>query len=134
MKKSAILLACLLFFAKAHSQTALFFCAYVNESGNCFMNNNQFIASPDSTVQRIFMQAEDPRTFSGTSKVIFKVYTVGKNGVETYDSSSEQNVQNDWIFAWTPYSFKAPGTYKVKVFNDRNQLLCEKGLTFFAGK
>lgn len=134
MKKVVTLIAAVLFLNSLHSQTTLAFCAFVNDNGYCFFNNNQFVSSPDSMEQRIFIQAKNEKTFTGTSKIIFKIYSVAKNGVESYESSTDQNVEGNWIFAWVPHTFKSPGEYKVKIYNDKEELLCNKGLKFFANK
>lgn len=134
MKKTILVLSLVLFFSNSYCQTTLSFCASINENGYCFLNNNQFISSPDSVSQRILMQVKDERTFAGTSKIVFKIYSVSKDKVETFETSNDQMVESSWAFAWTPYMFKSPGQYKVKIYNDRDVLLCEKGLQMFANK
>lgn len=134
MKKVIALFTILFFLTNTYSQTTLSFCASINDNGYCFFNNNQFISSPDSVSQRILMQVKNEKTFLGTSKVVFKIFSVAKNGVETFESSTDQNVESSWIFAWVPHVFKSPGQYKVKIYNERDVLLCDKDIQLFLNK
>jgi hypothetical protein len=117
-----------------HSQSSLNFCGGVDPTGICIYNNNKFFFAPDSTEQRVFMEVRDVNTFSGTSKISFKFYSIAKGGEETYLSTTDQDVKSDWMLAWVPHIFTAPGKYNVKVFDDKGEMICDKSLEFFNGK
>jgi len=80
------------------------------------------------------MEVHDPRTFAGIPKITFKFYSVAKNGDEKYLNMFEQEVQADWMLAWIPRIFDAPGKYNVKVFDDKGEMMCDRSLEFFNGK
>ena len=77
------------------------------------------------------MRVNAAHSFGPTSKITFKIYSIGKNGEEKYENMMTQNVQAAWIYSWLPYTFKATGKYSVKIYNDKDQLMCTKALEIF---
>ena len=134
MKKIIATLAMFLCLYNIYSQTTVSFCASVDPNGYCIFNNNKFFLSPDSTSQKIFMEVKSANTFAGINKIVFKIYSVSKSGVEKYESMADQEVHADWMFAWVPHIFPSAGKYNVKIYNDQDQLICSKALEIFDGK
>ncbi len=126
--KKLIVLTIILFYSNVilYSQTTLRFCiAIAPENGYCVLNNTKFITSPDSTSERIYMQILNSRGLS-SSKVTYKIFSVGKGGEETYSHSLVQEIQKSWDSSWQPEMFDSPGTYLIKVYNDADLLICSK--------
>lgn len=134
MKKIFVTAVMLFGLLYIYSQSTLNFCGGVDPSGICIYNNNKFFFAPDSNNQRIFMEVHDAGTFSGTAKLTFKFYSVSKEGKEKYLNMVDQQVKPDWLYAWVPHIFDAPGKYNVKVFDDKGEMLCDKSLEVFNGK
>ena len=113
-----------------HSQSSINFCASVESNGYCLFNNSKFFLSPDSVNEKIYMRVHNSNSFVGTSKITFKVYAIGKGGEEKYENMMVENVQAAWTYAWLSYAFKV-GKYNVKIFNEKDQLMCNKALEIF---
>jgi hypothetical protein len=133
MKHVIILAAMALFFSCAYSQSTLSFCASVDQNGFCFFNNNKFFLSPDSVQGRIVMEVKNAGTFTGVSKITYNIYSVAKNGDEALEGSVDQAVQDTWVYAWLPHFFKE-GKYNIKVFNDKEQMICSHAFELFNNK
>jgi hypothetical protein len=117
-----------------YSQSTLSFCASVDQTGYCIFNNNKFFLTADTAGTKIFMELKTANGFVGIPKVTFKIYSIQKGGVEKYECMTDQNVQDTWIFAWTPHMFQTAGKYNVKVFNDKDELMISRTLELFDGK
>jgi hypothetical protein len=116
------------YFTKA--QTTLSFCTSVEKDGYCAFYNTKFITSPDSSTGRIYMLLRNP---SGIRQkhVTYHIFTLDKNGTETLINKIEQSMEPDWIYAWQTGTFQSPGKYRIKVFTDAGQLLCNKSFELF---
>jgi len=134
MKKLISIAALLFCMAAAHSQTSLNFCTGVDPNGFCVFNNTKYITSPDSTNGKIFIEVAGNGTNINTTKIVMMVYSVNAMGKEKLDTTLEQPIQSDWMYAWRPYVFKSPGKYDVKVFNDTGQMICSKALEMLPWK
>lgn len=109
-----------------YSQTLLSFCTAVDpQSGYCVFDNMKFITSPDSTSARIYMKISNASGFASDS-VMFRIFSVGKDGEETYSHSIVQKIEKDWDMCWQNEKFNSPGTYLIKVYNDTGLLICSK--------
>ena len=126
MKKIIALLVLTLSISSIYCQTTLRFCAAVSpDNGYCVFNNTKFISPPDSTSERIYMHIKNPKGLS-SSKVTFKIFSVGKKGEETFSHSMVQNIKPHWDSSWQNGMFNSPGTYLIKVYNDVDLLICSK--------
>ena len=124
MKKIVGIISALLCLHTLYSQTELTFCTAVDPNGGyCVLNNTKFISSPDSSTQMIYMKVKNSKGIP-SSKIVYKIYSIDKKGVETYFHSFEQNIQNGWDSSWQPDHFPSPGIYRVKVYNDLSQEIC----------
>ena len=132
MKKIIIAVMIMVFATSVFSQTTISFCTYIDADGYCAFNNNKFITTPDSTTGKIFMKV------GGTSglgtKLVYKIFTVDKKGIEKLTMSLDQSIKQDWFFAWMPYIFPTNIKYKVQVFNDADKMICSKSFELIAGK
>ena len=134
MKRIALVIAFLFSLNAIYGQTTLAFCGGVDAQGTCIYNNSKFFFAQDSANQRIYMEVKDVNTFAGTNKITFKFYSIAKNGDEKYLSMTDQEVKDNWMFAWLPHVFDAAGKYNVKVYNDKDLMICSKTLEFFQAK
>ncbi len=115
----------------AHSQINLGFCTFVNsQTQECVFENTKFITTPDSTHAKLFMMLRSADVF-GTTKLIYKLFTIDRFGNEIYLNSVIQDVQADWMTSWQPAIFNSPGKYIVKVYKDADQMMISKGFEFF---
>ncbi len=131
MKRITAVLALFFCLHNLQSQSTLYFCGGVSPQGDCIYSNNKFFFVPDSTYQRIFLEVHNPQSFTGTGKITFKFYSVDTIGEEKYVNSADQEVKENWYFAWLPHVFTQKGKYDVKVYNDKEELMCNKQLEFF---
>jgi hypothetical protein len=114
----------------SYSQTTLSFCASVEKDGYCAFNNTKFFASPDSGQARLYMLISNPVGL-GLSHITFKLFTVDKDGKETFINSLDQDLGADWRYAWKIGFFTAPGKYNIKVVNDADPVVCSKAFELF---
>lgn len=118
-----ILMGCL---SGMYAQTQLYFCTAVDpQSGFCVFNNTKFITSPDSNSARIFIKVNNADGFASDT-LIFKIFSVDKDGEETFSHALTQKIEKDWDMSWQNEKFNSPGTYLVKVYNDTGLLICSK--------
>src|SRR5690349_6890180 len=118
MKKHIILFLALTAAVLVHSQTAISFCTAVDpQTGYCVFGNTKFITPQDSTSARIYIKVGNASGFSSDS-LVFKIFSVGKGGEETYSHSLVQKIEKDWDMCWQNEKFNSPGTYLVMVYND----------------
>jgi hypothetical protein len=69
----------------------------------------------------------------GTTKVVYKIFRLGEDGSENFNNTIEQDVQQNWNYAWEEAVFYDPGTYKVMVYDqsDHGDLICMGILKIF---
>jgi hypothetical protein len=132
MGRNFAMLILLLASSATFSQTTLSFCAGVDKD-YCFFNNTQFITEKDSTKALIFMMVKNPYGFN-TSALYFDIYSIEKEGRETFETRITLNAGNDWTWAWQPYKFSTPGRYRVTVLNIQQQPLATKQFELFLPK
>jgi hypothetical protein len=114
--------------AQAKSPVVLNFCASVESvSGYCNFNNTRFITQADSTSGKIFMEVKSTGTAPiNATTLVFKIYKVNKAGDEKFETMLQQNIKPEWIYAWMPYNFDSPAKFDVKVYNESDQLICNR--------
>ncbi len=134
MKKMIGLCLTLFLFTGLYSQVTLNFCASVESNGYCNLTNTKFIASPDSTHGRIFMEVHGIDRPIGASNILFKIYRVGKDGSEKFETMLQQTIQPDWYFAWMPFNFESPAKYNVKIYNEKDEVIVAKSFELIAFK
>jgi len=97
-----------------YGQTNLRFCREVNKDGTCKNPANEFsISAEGGTITFLLKNKEG----LGTSKVLYKIFSLSDDGKETYNNTIEQDVQAGWNYAWEEAVFYDPGTYKVLVYD-----------------
>jgi hypothetical protein len=114
----------------ANAQTTLSFCASVEKDGYCAFDNTKFLVSPDSNMTRLYLLIRNSAGI-GQTNVLYKMYTIESNGTEVHQHTISQNVEPQWIYGWQIGYFRAPGKYRVKVYNDSGELLCSNSLELF---
>jgi hypothetical protein len=120
----ALLMICCI--ATSYSQSMLSFCTAVDpQSGYCVFDNTKFISSPDSTVARIYIKISNPKGFDSDT-ITFKIFSVGKEGEETFSHSLIQKIETGWDMCWQNEKFNSPGTYLIKVYNKEGLLICSR--------
>jgi len=105
----------------AKSQSTIRFCASVNADGGCMLQNNKFLSSPDSLLQKVSLLASNPNGFN-TDSLHFVMNSIDKNGQEKFYSRLDQSVKSDWIYVWQSVYFNSPGRYSVRVLNRQDVL------------
>ena len=113
-----VLLLCLLVMGAVsvtYSQTTLSFCASVEKDGYCAFDNTKFITSPDSEEGRIYLLLRN-KDGIGLTHATFKLFTIDKEGKETFMTSLDQDLSTDWIYAWKIGFFKS-GTSSFTLFS-----------------
>lgn len=123
MLKTRILAAwvCLSASMSAAAQASLHFCTAV-EKDYCYFNNIQFITPLDSSRAHIFLMIKDAQGIN-TTGLVFHIFSIGKNGEESFLTRLSLDTQTDWTWAWKSYLFSTPGRYVVRVFSRDNRLL-----------
>jgi hypothetical protein len=130
--KNTFTLVVILFFATAaYSQATLNLCTYVSNDGYCAFDNNKFITTPDTATGKIFMKISSSQPLG--VKLIYKIFNVTATG-EEFDTTFEQSLGADWLYAWMPYNFLTNRKYNIKIYNNSNDLICSKTFELVAGK
>lgn len=134
MPKTPLLAAGILAYAgfTALCQTTLNFCTAVDKD-YCYFNNTQFISPIDSAQALIFIMVRNPNGFN-TSGLIYKIFSIDKNGEEKNLTTLTQESETDWTWAWKSFLFPTPGKYVVKLYNRENQLLKSNSFELFLPK
>lgn len=130
MKTLALLLSLTFISLFLSAQTTLSFCTSVEGDGYCAFNNTKFITSSDSATGRLYMLLRNSNGI-GQTHVTYKIFSVDKEGVETYQNAIEQNMEAQWLYAWQIGFFKTPGKFKVKVMSDDNKTICSKSFELY---
>ena len=112
------------------AQTSLKFCVEAGKDGSCKNKSSDFtISSAGGTIT--FMLKNEKGL--GTTRIIYKIFKLGDDGSENFNTNLEQDVQANWNYAWEEAVFYDPGTYKVMVYDksDQGDLLCVGILKIF---
>ncbi len=117
------------FSLNTYAQTTLSFCAAMRDE-NCVFNNTKFISSPDSSTAEITMLVRNASGLS-TSNLNYKLYVLNGKGEEIFLKNIPQKAQAEWVYAWQANTFKSPGKYKVRVYNDKEEQVCSKSFELF---
>ncbi len=130
MKRMLLSIFCALVFLVSTAQTNLKFCVEAGKDGSCKSKSSDFtISSAGGTITFLLKNEKG----LGTSKVAYKIFRLGEDGSENYNNTIEQEVHENWNYAWEEAVFYDPGTYKVMVYdkNDQGNLICMGILKIF---
>ena len=130
MIKTLLTLFCCLYISSAGAQTDLKFCVETGKDGNCQSASSRFnISRAGGTIT--FLIKNDKGL--GTNKVLYKIFKLSEDGKETYNNTIEQQVKENWNFAWEDAVFYDPGTYKILVYDksETGPLICMGILKLF---
>ena len=119
--KKVLLSALFLGFATiGFSQYSLTFCKEVSTEGAAQNAANTFTTEMNGNELKMLVKSDDKFT---TYQVEYRIFYVDAAGGETELSKLPQYVEPTWDFAWKQVVFYDPGTYRIKVFDDKgNQL------------
>ena len=128
MRRILLSIFCLFIIHAGNAQTNLKFCVDVGKDGTCKTKSSDFtISSAGGTITFMLKNAKG----LGTDKVVYKIYKLGEDGSENFNNTIEQDVQQNWNYAWEEAVFYDPGTYKVMVYDKTDNLLCLSILKIF---
>ncbi len=119
MKILFSLFIAILFSTVSYGQTKVSFCTAVHEN-NCIFGNSKFIAQQDSLRSTLFIFVQNDNGFN-SSKLVYRIFGLNKDGSEKLMETFEQFVQKDWVKAWMPYYFPTGSKYKVEITNEANE-------------
>lgn len=112
-----------MFFALAttgFSQYSLTFCKEVSTEGKAEAASNSFISELDGNKLKLLVKSDDKFT---SYQVEYRIFYVDATGNESEISKLPQYVEPSWDFAWKQVVFYDPGTYRIKVFDDKGNYL-----------
>lgn len=130
MRRTLLLILCAIASLAGVAQTSLKFCVEAGKDGSCKSKSSDFtISSAGGTIT--FMLKNEKGL--GTPKVIYKIYKLSEDGNEHFNNAIEQEVHENWNYAWEEAVFYDPGTYKVMVYDksDQGDLICMGILKIF---
>ncbi|UEG49544.1 hypothetical protein LK994_12960 [Ferruginibacter lapsinanis] len=120
MKKIIQLSFMLLCSCMLHAQV-LKFCNAVNSDGTLKGESTSFIIEKGDEI--CFYVTTNSSASFNTSKLKYKIYTIDLLDGEVYDNTIEQDIKEDWGWAWRGIIFNRADSYKVYVYNGRDELL-----------
>lgn len=118
MKKIALLLLLTICGFLLQAQT-LKFCKSVDDNGKPVGEDTEFTISKGDQVI-FYLIATD---VLNTTKIRYKIYKVNYAGDLKYDNTIQQEIHEDWQYAWKGIKINKAGTYKVNAYNSNNTLL-----------
>jgi hypothetical protein len=116
MKKGCFFL---LMFALAHTgfaQYSLTFCKEVTTEGKADKPANSFPLDQTGNALKLLVKSDDK---FDTHQVEYRIFYVDAAGKEAEVSKLPQSVEPTWDFAWKEVVFYDPGTYRIKVYDDK---------------
>lgn len=127
MKKGLFVIILFVTAQTAFAQYTLTFCKEVSTEGKAQDASNSIIASDKAgNPVKILVHSDEKLN---TMQVEYRIFFVDENGKETEVSKLPQVVEPDWDFAWKKVTFYDPGTYRVKVYNDKGIYLTSANLS-----
>ncbi len=130
MRRLILSALCVFTISVGSAQTSLKFCVDVGKDGICKSKSSDFtIGSAGGTITFMLKNAKG----LGTTKVAYKIFKLTEDGEENFNNTIEQEVHENWNYAWEEAVFYDPGTYKVMVYDksDQGNLLCMGILKIF---
>ena len=130
MVKTTVLVFCCLLASIAGAQTSLKFCVETGKDGNCQGASSKFNIGKDGGTITFLIKNDNGL---GTNKVLYKIFKLSDDGKEAYNNTLEQQVKENWNYAWEEAVFYDPGTYKVLVYDktEDGPLICMGILKLF---
>ena len=104
----------------------LSFCKEVDKEGLAIGKDTTFSIYYED---QICFYIVNPRTLN-TTKLKYKVYRI-TNQIETLDFTVEQDIKEDWTWAWKGVYFDYSGTYNVVVYNAKDEKMTSKKLQVY---
>ncbi len=108
------------------SQYSLTFCKEVSTEGTAQNASNSISTGKEGNPVKILVKGDEKLNTEG---VEYRIFFVDDNGKESEISKLPQFVEPDWSFAWKKVTFYNPGTYRVKVYNDKGAYLTSANLS-----
>ena len=107
------------------SQYSLTFCKEVSTEGKAQNASNTISTGKEGNPVKILVKGDEKLNVEG---VEYRIFFVDDNGKESEISKLPQFVEPEWGFAWKKVTFYNPGTYRVKVYNDKGTYLTSANL------
>lgn len=120
MKKGLLFALFLGFATVGFSQYSLTFCKEVSTEGKAEAASNSFTSEMNGNTVKMLVKSDDKFT---TYQVEYRIFYVDAAGNETEISKLPQFVEPSWDFAWKQVVFYDPGTYRIKVFDEKGNYL-----------
>ena len=119
--KKVLLFAMFLGFATAgFSQYSLTFCKEVSTEGAPQSAANTSTSEQNGNELKMLVKSDEKFT---SYQVEYRIFYVDAAGTETELSKLPQYVEPSWDFAWKQVVFYDPGTYRIKVFDEKGNYL-----------
>lgn len=127
MKKASFILALFAATLTVSAQYSLTFCKEVSTEGKADKPTTTITTTGnESSPVKILVKGDDKLNFN---EVEYRIYFVDETGKETEVSKLPQIIEPNWDFAWKKVTFYDPGTYRVKVYNDKGTYLTSANLS-----
>ncbi len=126
MKKGFFVIALFIASQAAFAQYSLTFCKEVSTEGKADNPTTTITTNgSESNPVKILVKGDEKLN---AQEVEYRIYFVDENGKETEVSKLPQIIEPHWEFAWKKVTFYDPGTYRVKVYNDKGVYLTSANL------
>ena len=98
----------------------LLFCEDVDENGYPKNESSAFSIAWEGGRLKVLVKLDDE---IDCKKVKYVIYKVPGNGIEKYDTTITQTVQENWIWFWKEITFYDEGKYNIYAFNQYDNFL-----------
>jgi hypothetical protein len=126
MKKGFFVIALFIASQSIFAQYSLTFCKEVSTEGKAD-NPTTTITTNGSEANPVKILVKNDERLNA-QEVEYRIYFVDESGKETEVSKLPQIIEPNWEFAWKKVTFYDPGTYRVKVYNDKGVYLTSANL------
>jgi hypothetical protein len=126
MKKVFFILSLFIATQGAFAQYTLTFCKEVSTEGKADNPTTTITTNGnESNPVKILVKSDEKLN---AQEVEYRIYFVDESGKETEVVKLPQIIEPNWEFAWKKVTFYDPGTYRVKVYNDKGVYLTSANL------
>lgn len=109
----------------SYGQYTLIFCEDIDAEGNPKMAATAFMVSDRGGMLR-FLVRSDQVIEPGNLK--YQLFYINETGNEEAVAEFQQIVETDWNYVWKDVVFFESGTYRVKVYNSKEDYLTSANL------
>jgi hypothetical protein len=120
MKRGIFILLLFVIANTTYAQYSLTFCKEVSTEGLAQKPGSTFTTEQDGNTLKMLVKSDDKFT---TYQVEYRIFYVDASGKESEVSKLPQMVEPNWDFAWKEVVFYDPGTYRIKVYDEKGNYL-----------